>query len=130
MYNDAGQLVPGYQFEYSPKAKHMINVAGSADNYKKYLSIVRSHPELPALYSLSGGAGVGPIGIIPSMGVDLALASNKPGITGASEREEIIIKYLHRTKGSPEGGPTLEGLGRAIDWFKAHVGEYRTTYSV
>lgn len=80
-----------YEFSYSPKAIHKIEVAGSTDFYEPYLDIVRSHPELAALHLFSG-----------SLNIDLALASNKPGITGASEREEILIKHLHKWKGSPE----------------------------
>jgi len=96
MYNEAGQVVPGYQFSYSPKAKHKIRIAESTENYDKYLSIVRNHPELAALHTFAG-----------PLNIDLALASNKPGITGASEREEILIKQLHAWKGSPEGGPDI-----------------------
>lgn len=103
-----------YSFGYSDKSQHKIDMVGSVDDYDKYLNMVRSHPELVAIYNLSGGKGVGPFGIIPSMGVDLALASNKPGITGASEREEVLIQYLHRQKGGADKGPSVAGLGRAI----------------
>jgi len=111
---NTGRLVRGYTFTYSDVAKQKIAVAGSVSNYDKYLQMVRSHPELPAIYNLMGGTGVGPLGIIPSMGVDLAIASSRRGPTGASEREEILIKYLHNVKGSPEGGATPGGAASFI----------------
>jgi len=91
VYNDAGQLVSGFELGYSEVAKHKINIAGSVDNYKKYLNIVRSHPELSALHMFAG-----------PLNIDLAMASNRRGSSGASEREDILITQLHRWKGSPE----------------------------
>lgn len=107
--DESGNLVPGYLFMYSKelehKIKHMTRIAGSPENYNKYLRIVRNNPQLVALHAFAG-----------PLNLDLAFASNVPGITGASEREEILIRQLHRWKGSPEGGPSLErGLFAVIE---------------
>lgn len=112
--DETGRLVTGYTFSYSPESKRKIRIAGSIENYDKYLKMVRKRIELGGIYAMMGGKGVGPLGIVPTMGWDLALASNKPGPTGATEREEILIEYLHRVKGSPEGGASLGGAARFI----------------
>lgn len=113
--NESGQVVPGYLYEYSPKTKHMINIAGSEKNYNEYLKQIRDKPEFMYIfYAFQGGKGVGPLDIIPTFGVDIALASDKTTIGGASEREEALIRWLHSVKGSPDAGPTVENIGGAM----------------
>lgn len=102
-----------YKYDQSRVLQHKIRVAGSGRNYDEYLAKVRSqHPaHLAAAYALQGGEGVGPWGIVPTMGVDLALASRKPGIAGGSEWEEKLIRFKHEYQGRPGGAPNV---GRVV----------------
>lgn len=62
-----------------------------AQHYGTYKGIVETHPELPALRALAS----------PTLNVDLAMA--KPG----QERTDIMVKWVHGIRGSPEGGLDL-----------------------
>lgn len=92
-----------YVFDYSNVSKHKIKIAGSTENYNKYLRIVREHPEVAGLHLFAG-----------PLNIDLAMASNVIGPSGASEREDILIEQLHRWKGSPKGKGDLARMGSAI----------------
>lgn len=99
-----GRIKKVYTFRYSPAAQHKIKVAGSIENYDKYLGIVRANPHQMILSHMMAGP----------FNLDLAFASTTSGITGASEREEILIKQLHRWKGSPESKGDISRMAIAI----------------
>ena len=81
-----------------------------AQYYKEYRSMVNT-PEhmsgIPIAYILGGGEGYE--GFAPIVGPALGLAAASP-----EERIRKQIVFMHRTKGSPTGGPSLGGAASFI----------------